>query len=117
MNTRKVDFDEVPCEDLVFVFLSELITKKNYKKYHNNCIECLYVYIYIGSPPPTVTWMSKGQVLTSSMLDYSFQSALNNKLVVHNLSRVHQHAVYTCHASNFHKKSVSTNVTVELYRK
>lgn len=61
--------------------------------------------------------MSQGVVLPSTMEDFSFQSSLNNKLIVKNLSRVHQHAVYTCHASNFHKRGVSTNVTVELYRK
>jgi len=36
--------------------------------------------------------------------------------VVRNLSRIHQHAVYTCQASNFHKKYVATNITIELYR-
>ncbi|XP_037924795.1 synaptogenesis protein syg-2 isoform X2 [Hermetia illucens] len=68
-----------------------------------------------GSPPPTITWSMNGQVLPSTTLDYSYPSALNSKLVVRNLSRIHQHAVYTCQASNFHKKVVSTNLTIDLY--
>lgn len=73
--------------------------------------------IFAGSPMPTVTWSSNGQILSSTMLDLSFSSALNSKLIVRNLSRIHHHTVYTCQASNFHKKIVSTNVTIELYRK
>uniref|UniRef100_A0A1B0GHI9 Ig-like domain-containing protein n=1 Tax=Lutzomyia longipalpis TaxID=7200 RepID=A0A1B0GHI9_LUTLO len=49
------------------------------------------------------------------MLDFSFPSALNSKLVVRNLSRIHHHTIYTCQASNFRKKAISTNVTIELY--
>lgn len=51
------------------------------------------------------------------MLDFAFPTTLNSKLVVKNLSRIHQHAVYTCQASNFYRKSVGTNVTIELYCK
>lgn len=51
------------------------------------------------------------------MLDFSFPSALNSRLLIRNLTRAHQHAVYTCQASNFHKRGVSTNITIELYRK
>lgn len=69
-----------------------------------------------GSPPPRVTWSSNGRQLEGTMLDFSFLSTLNNKLVIKNLSRIHQHAVYTCHASNFPKTETTTNVTIELYR-
>lgn len=51
------------------------------------------------------------------MADYSPPSTLNSKLTVRNLSRIHQHALYTCQASNFHKKGVSTNITIELFCK
>ncbi|XP_065369807.1 hemicentin-1-like [Calliphora vicina] len=70
-----------------------------------------------GSPPPTVTWLMNGQI-QNSVVDYTYIdsiSTINSKLVVRNLSRIHQHAVYTCQASNFHKKYVATNVTIELY--
>lgn len=68
-----------------------------------------------GSPPPQVAWSTQGKQLPGTMLDSSFQSALNNKLVIKNLSRIHQHAIYTCHASNFPKTDITTNVTIELY--
>lgn len=69
-----------------------------------------------GSPPPTVTWLLNGQPQKSIDLDQAFPQAVNSKLVVHNLTRAHQHQRYTCQASNFAKTSVTTNVTVELYR-
>ncbi|XP_054746444.1 hemicentin-1 [Anastrepha obliqua] len=70
--------------------------------------------VYGGSPPPTVTWLMNGQI-QNSVVDYSYEGNINSKLVVRNLSRIHQHAVYTCQASNFHKKYVATNITIELY--
>ncbi|XP_030374861.1 uncharacterized protein LOC115624348 [Scaptodrosophila lebanonensis] len=70
--------------------------------------------VYGGSPPPTVTWLMNGQ-LQNSVVDYTYDGTINSKLVVRNLSRIHQHAVYTCQASNFHKKYVATNITIELY--
>lgn len=54
--------------------------------------------------------------LQNSVVDYTYDGAINSKLVVRNLSRIHQHAVYTCQASNFHKKYVATNITIDLYR-
>lgn len=81
---------------------------------HLSCL-CLL----LGSPPPTVTWLMNGQI-QNSVVDYTYIdsiSTINSKLVVRNLSRIHQHAVYTCQASNFHKKYVATNVTIELYCK
>lgn len=71
--------------------------------------------VTLGSPPPTVTWLMNGQ-LQNSVVDYTYDGTINSKLVVRNLSRIHQHAVYTCQASNFHKKYVATNITIELYR-
>ncbi|EDV93644.1 GH18163 [Drosophila grimshawi] len=53
--------------------------------------------------------------LQNSVVDYTYDGTINSKLVVRNLSRIHQHAVYTCQASNFHKKYVATNITIELY--
>ena len=83
-----------------------------------NSIFIIIIFIFfLGKPTPTVTWLSNGQILSSTMLDFSFPAALNSKLVVRNLSRIHQHAVYTCQTSNFHKKAVSTNITIELYCK
>lgn len=70
-----------------------------------------------GSPIPQVTWKSNGKVLTGTMVDFPFESTINNKLIIKNLSRNHQHAIYTCHASNYPRIDVSTNITVEMYRK
>lgn len=70
-----------------------------------------------GTPPPQITWMSRGRQLPGIMVDLNFQSTLNSKLVIKNLSRIHQLSVYTCHASNFPRTSVSANVTIELTRK
>ncbi|XP_062564672.1 contactin-4 [Armigeres subalbatus] len=67
-----------------------------------------------GVPTPKITWSSNGKVLPSTMMEYSHESTLSSKLVVRNLSRDHQHTVYTCQASNFFKRNVTTNVTIEL---
>ena len=76
----------------------------------------LFVSILAGSPPPSVKWLQNGQELSTEIMDFTFPSRLTNKLVVKNLSRIHQHAVYTCQASNFPKKFVSKNITIDLYR-
>lgn len=70
-----------------------------------------------GTPPPTITWSHNGNIVTSASTDFSVPYSQSSKLVVHNLSRIHQHGVYTCQASNFNEKVVSTNITIELYRK
>lgn len=70
-----------------------------------------------GSPSPRVTWSWKGKPLDSTMLDFSFPSSQTSKLVIKNLSRIHQHTILTCHASNFPKTETSTNVTIDLLRK
>ncbi|XP_037942787.1 cell adhesion molecule 3-like [Teleopsis dalmanni] len=77
-------------------------------------IICLFIRSSDGSPKPTVTWLMNGQI-QNSVVDYTHVNSINSKLVVRNLSRIHQHAVYTCQASNFHKKYVSNNITIELY--
>ncbi|CRK98676.1 CLUMA_CG011994, isoform A [Clunio marinus] len=69
-----------------------------------------------GSPAPKVKWYENGKELPTEANDYSFPSSkTTNKLIVKNLSRIHQHAVYTCQASNFPNKFVSKNITIELY--
>lgn len=70
-----------------------------------------------GSPMPQVIWKASGKLLTGTMVDFPYMSAINNKLVIKNLSRNHQHAIYTCHASNYPRIDVVTNVTIEMYRK
>lgn len=86
-------------------------------------IEFLLLFFFLsflsnlGDPTPTVTWISNGKILQSTLVDYNFPLTINSKLVVRNLSRVHQRAVFTCQASNFHKQSVVTNTTIELFRK
>ncbi|XP_055377463.1 uncharacterized protein LOC129609527 isoform X2 [Condylostylus longicornis] len=67
-----------------------------------------------GNPPPSVTWSMNGHVLPST-IDFSNPQAINSKLIVRNLSRIHQHAVFKCEASNFPKKTMAANVTIELY--
>ncbi|XP_065081716.1 synaptogenesis protein syg-2 [Ochlerotatus camptorhynchus] len=67
-----------------------------------------------GIPTPKIIWSSNGKVLPSTMMEYSHESTLSSKLVVRNLSRDHQHTVYTCQASNFFKRNVTANVTIEL---
>nr|XP_036233970.1 uncharacterized protein LOC106620041 [Bactrocera oleae] len=70
--------------------------------------------VYGGSPPPTVTWLWNGHI-QNSVVDFTADGTIKSRLLVKNLSRIHQHAVFTCQASNFHKKYVSTNITIELY--
>lgn len=70
-----------------------------------------------GSPAPIVKWFQNGVELSTEIMDFQYPSRLTNKLVVKNLSRIHQHAVYTCQASNFPNKFVSKNITIELYCK
>ncbi|XP_055604969.1 hemicentin-2-like [Uranotaenia lowii] len=67
-----------------------------------------------GIPTPKITWTSNGKVLPSTMMEYSHEGTLSSKLVVRNLSRNHQHSVYSCQASNFYKRNVTANVTIEL---
>ncbi|XP_035783692.1 hemicentin-1-like [Anopheles albimanus] len=67
-----------------------------------------------GIPTPKITWSSNGKPLPSTMIDYAHESTLSSRLVVRNLSRAHQHSVYTCQASNFYRKNVTANVTIEL---
>lgn len=70
-----------------------------------------------GYPSPEITWMSRERKLPGVMVELNFHATLNSKLVIKNLSRVHQLAVYSCHASNYPRMSVSANVTIELTRK
>lgn len=71
----------------------------------------------IGSPAPKVKWFENGRELPTEANDFSYPSRTTNKLVVKDLARTHQHALYTCQASNFPNKFVSKNITVELYCK
>ncbi|XP_052863238.1 contactin-4 [Anopheles cruzii] len=67
-----------------------------------------------GTPTPKTTWSSNGKTLPSAMVDFAHESTLSSRLVVRNLSRTHQHSVYSCQASNFYRKNVTANVTIEL---
>lgn len=73
------------------------------------------VISFIGSPSPKVKWFENGKELPTEANDFVYPSRTTNKLVVKNLSRIHQHAVYTCQATNFPNKFVSKNITIELY--
>ncbi|KAL7033601.1 hypothetical protein ACKWTF_007650 [Chironomus riparius] len=68
-----------------------------------------------GSPAPKVKWFENGKELPTEANDFSYPSRTTNKLIVKNLARTHQHAIYTCQASNFPNKFVSKNITIELY--
>uniref|UniRef100_A0A182P5P0 Ig-like domain-containing protein n=1 Tax=Anopheles epiroticus TaxID=199890 RepID=A0A182P5P0_9DIPT len=68
----------------------------------------------MGNPTPKITWSSNGKTLPSAMIDYAHESTLSSRLVVRNLSRAHQHNVYSCQASNFYRRNVTANVTIEL---
>lgn len=70
-----------------------------------------------GSPPPKISWLLNGKQLDSTMMDFSFASTQTSKLVIKNLSRMHQHAMIVCRASNFPKTEQTTNVTIDLLRK
>lgn len=67
-----------------------------------------------GSPPPKIQWLWNGKPVDSTMLDFSFASTQTSKLVIKNLSRVHQHTIITCRASNFPKTETVSNVTIDL---
>jgi len=64
-----------------------------------------------------VKWFENGKELPTEANDFSYPSRTTNKLIVKNLARTHQHAIYTCQASNFPNKFVSKNITIELYCK
>lgn len=67
-----------------------------------------------GLPPPKIQWLWNGKMVDSTMLDFSFASTQTSKLVIKNLSRVHQHTIITCRASNFPKTETVSNVTIDL---
>ncbi|XP_031621517.1 synaptogenesis protein syg-2 [Contarinia nasturtii] len=67
-----------------------------------------------GSPPPTIKWLWNGKQLDSTMLDFSFTNAQTSKIVIKNLSRIHQRSVITCRASNFPKTEITANITIDL---
>lgn len=67
-----------------------------------------------GSPPPKIQWLWNGRPIESTMLDFSFASTQTSKLVIKNLSRVHQHTIVTCRATNFPKTEITSNVTIDL---
>ncbi|XP_055546897.1 synaptogenesis protein syg-2 isoform X2 [Wyeomyia smithii] len=67
-----------------------------------------------GIPTPKIVWSSNGKILPSTMMEHGHEATLSSKLVVRNLSRDHQHSVYSCQASNFFKRNVTSNVTIEL---
>lgn len=68
-----------------------------------------------GSPAPQVKWLENGRELQTEFNDFSYPSRASSKLVIKNLSRMHQHAIFTCQASNFPGKVVSANLTIELH--
>lgn len=69
-----------------------------------------------GRPPPKITWLLNGRPVDSIMIesDFSFTSTQTSKLVIKNLSRMHQRATITCRASNFPKTEYATNTTLDL---
>lgn len=73
--------------------------------------------IFSGSPRPDVKWLNgNGKVIESKIQD-TYLPTLNSKLLVRNLSREHQHGVFTCQTSNYPRRMVSTNITIELHCK
>lgn len=67
-----------------------------------------------GLPPPKIQWLWNGKSIDSTMLDFSFAGSQTSKLVIKNLSRIHQHSIVTCRASNFPKTETTANVTIDL---
>lgn len=67
-----------------------------------------------GIPPPKIVWLLNGRPVDSTMMDFSFVSTQTSKLVIKNLSRMHQHAAITCRATNFPKTEQTTNTTIDL---
>lgn len=70
-----------------------------------------------GSPVPKIQWQWNGKPIDSTLLDFSFVGSQTSKLVIKNLSRMHQHSTITCRASNFPKTETTANVTIDLLRK
>lgn len=77
-------------------------------------IEIFYLPL-TGTPAPQVKWLENGRELQTEFNDFSYPSRASSKLVIKNLSRMHQHAIFTCQASNFPGKVVSANLTIELH--
>lgn len=67
-----------------------------------------------GTPLPKVTWLLNERQVDSTMMDFSFASTQTSKLVIKNVSRMHQHTTITCRASNFPKTEQTTNTTIDL---
>lgn len=67
-----------------------------------------------GTPPPKIQWLWNGKPLDSTLLDFNFVSTQTSKLVIKNLSRIHQNAIITCRASNFPKTETTANVTIDM---
>lgn len=67
-----------------------------------------------GSPPPKIQWLWNGKLVDGTRLDFSFDSTQTSKLDIKNLSRIHQHSIITCRASNFPKTETTANVTIDL---
>lgn len=70
-----------------------------------------------GSPIPKIQFLLNGKPIESTLLDFSFVGSQTSKLVIKNLSRIHQHSTVTCRASNFPKTETIANVTIDLLRK
>lgn len=70
-----------------------------------------------GLPIPKIVWLFNGKPVDSTLLDFSFVGSQTSKLIIKNLSRMHQHSTITCRASNFPKTETTANVTIDLLRK
>ncbi|XP_050301674.1 nephrin isoform X2 [Anthonomus grandis grandis] len=72
-----------------------------------------------GKPKPTIKWWHEGKLIDSS--DISSRSSgsenvLSNQLAIHNLQRSHQHATFTCQASNNNiSQPLSATTSVDIY--
>ncbi|XP_044729168.1 nephrin-like [Chrysoperla carnea] len=71
-----------------------------------------------GRPEPSVRWWRNGTLIDSTDRTTSYKNVRTNELLVRNLQREDQHAVYTCQASNNNiSQPVSASVTIEIYFK
>lgn len=74
--------------------------------------------VFLGRPPPKVTWWRGGELVDDSYHLITSEGAVQNKMDVSRLTRSDLHAIFTCQASNNNlSEPVTTSVQLEMFCK